>query len=422
MDNTRQNGITVSDARRMHIADLARGTDPSARRQLALRERGAALVRGILRTVGVSSYGADWRGYDGPSGWHVTAYVTPELSVGFVNIAQGVAVATDVQLDLEVAEALTVPEQDEGVLASGAAAWTAPDVGLAQLAQGSDGVMRLGPPKLGPEAPRGWTQLALDLRGTADAVPCSARVVAWGLHTCYEGRRGEPGAQHFDAPGRRLRADEWPLSGAQRARLRAVGEPMLRRIALQLADIAGMRSDIESTLGAGPADESHIAAAMRLLALPRSDAYTPAGSLRGAISSITDISRDALRRAGIARISAMGDVSATIGGRYWDLLQALLDWILRRDLAPVAAALWSAAQPHVERTGIGHSHPPGRYLDQRVVEPLLTEIAPTMADLVLGDVTRGAQDYATLCEALYADGYLEVDLPLGPRADGAASQ
>jgi hypothetical protein len=420
--------ITIDQARIMHARDLIDqyGDHSVARRQLELREAGAAIVRGVLRTVGASSYGNDWTGYSGTSGWHVTAYMTTERQIGFVNMALGNAVLTDATLEAEIAEALTVPQQSEGVLASGAAAWSAPDVGMSQPEKDSDGVVRLAAPKKesGPEAPRGWVQLVLDLRGTAEPVPCRAHVCAWGLRTCYEGRRGGPGAQHLDGHQHPpMFARDWPLTSEQITRLRIVGEPILRRMAEHLADIAGCRDEVVAEL-----DRPNISAGARVDAAIRalgaydwhSGAYDAANATR---SVIYDVARSALRAAGVGRISAIsGDANDVGGMQYWDLCAHLLERIVIRDLTPVAEALWSSAMPHVARGAApaspGTADPVQWHLHQQVVGPAIAEIAKKFAGEVLRNIVRRDHplgtdlDYAALCDALYAEGYVEVNVPI----------
>lgn len=416
--------LTLAQAREMHIADLRKLAHPIAQEQVARRERGSLLVRGVLRTVVAASRGgAAWEGYTGTHGWWITAHVTPEGYVGFVNIAHGVAVATETVLEPELIEALTVPAQKEGVLASGAAAWTAPDAGL-----GDKEV----------EAPHGWTQLVLDLRGVVPAIACVAYVCAWGLRTCYSGRRGVPGEQYLDAlPDVPLAPpDEWRLTREQLARVRAAGEPILRRMALHLAALLGCEDEVAAALDtarkeavlfaeAGPGQPRiptiNMEAAMRAAKAYQWQAsgYTAVDALRGAVSSITDVAPKALNRAGAGKVAALADVSNVRGLRYWDLLQHLTIRLLERELAPVAQALWDSMAPHVQRShpqppiNKHHESPATWHLHQRVVAPAMARLAPEVADEILTGLVRvnslqESEDSFAIYEALYAEGYLTV--------------
>jgi hypothetical protein len=107
-----------------------------ATRQLKLREAGAAKVRGVLKAAG--------KVYTDTSGWWIVPFITTNKEIAFVNIAHGVAVASNVQLDEDTIEALTVPDQGEGVKASGAAVWTSPDAGVGFKAKSPPGWVQLG--------------------------------------------------------------------------------------------------------------------------------------------------------------------------------------------------------------------------------------------------------------------------------------
>lgn len=192
--------LTLEVARALHTSDLRAvwGDQPLAQRQIELRETGGARVRGALVAAGHS--------YSGTAGWHIIPYVTPAPAreVGYVDTARGRAYLTGVTLDDETIVALTVPGQGPGSQASGAAAWSSPDVGRG----GST------------EAPDGWVQLAVDIR-THERVekmePITPRLVAYGLVTCYS-RRGAPLTDLVS---------EWPLDEDQRDRVRAIARAWL---------------------------------------------------------------------------------------------------------------------------------------------------------------------------------------------------
>lgn len=192
---------------------------------LDLRNAAGRRCRGVLAGLGHT--------YTGSHGWHILAMATARDTIGFVDSAMGVAVETEVSIEPEEIEALTVPEQAEGPVASGAAFWTSPDAGEGHRAS----------------APKGWRQLLVDLRDRKDpVVRASGRVVAWGLTTCY-GSTGQPGPLGLD--GRTYAHWEdgfcdvelWPDSGNRSEMVRVAGEGLdaiARKLMVQVPEIEGM--------------------------------------------------------------------------------------------------------------------------------------------------------------------------------------
>ena len=159
--------------------------DEVARNQLCLRRAGRETVLGVLAQAGER--------HSGTGGWQIIACVSPANHyIGWVNTARGRAYLSNVCLTGSMVEALTVPEQDEGAVTSGA-----PGFASAAVA-GSRTV----------EIPDGWTQLLTDVRRLqGDSTPTEEGLVenltwdlvAYGLRTCYEGRREWP-VREWDSP------------------------------------------------------------------------------------------------------------------------------------------------------------------------------------------------------------------------------
>lgn len=192
--------------RDLHSSALPNSAE--GRRQDQLRKEGTRLVLGVLQLLGLS--------YEGTGGWHLVACCTPNSRLGFVNTTRGLALETELVVTDELLEALTVPEQGSGQVASGAAAWSSPDLG--------------GPKRA--TVPRSWVQLLVDVRtGTTEPAMLSMaevnpRMVGWCLPTVY-GRRGMPGGARLDGEGTLLRVptDEWPFTREQAERCIKVGAP-----------------------------------------------------------------------------------------------------------------------------------------------------------------------------------------------------
>lgn len=242
-----------------------------ARRQLDLRNWGEKLVQGVLK-------GSLKREYSGTGGWWVIPMVSPNGHLGFVDIASGTAIITDAEIPAQVIEACTVPNQSPGVQCSGAAAWTAPDVGLADLevvkttmkqVPGMDTVdardlpvttmALVDPPPVSkrqwPEYPAGWLQFVADVRGghsdKVGPIITKVQTVAYGLATCYSSSdkgidRSLPtlfdhGDWDQDRRDFRMNPRMWPLDRKQAKRCWAISDEELEKVAVQIA--AGRQPD-----------------------------------------------------------------------------------------------------------------------------------------------------------------------------------
>jgi hypothetical protein len=388
--------LTVDVARGMHSSELARvyGDLPLAQSQLELRRAANGIVRAALKSLGYE--------YSGTGGWHIVACVT-ESRLGFVNIAHGIAVETDVSLDSELVEAVTVPDQGTGVKASGAAAWTSPDAGIVQLAD--DGTL-CAPAKF-QGAPEGWTQLLVDVRsdaGDATAVELtniSARVVMWGLRTCY----GEPGAPGYTTlDGRdRLPMHAWPTENHEvRHVMRRYGSKWLDSVARKLAALAGCVDGVTAALDGdrniGDAIESTGAYTYSI------EGYTATAAARSACDCTRNVIRDALRDAGVGRISAACDITETVGGRYYDLIAHCLRRAVVERLTPVAEALWEQMAPLVGGREDGWS------MSCRIT-PVLERLASELAtDLLRGVADEASSTEDAIVKEYYLNGPVEVNL------------
>jgi hypothetical protein len=309
------------------------------------RKAGETRLREVLHALGHS--------YRATGGWHITAYATPDRTIGYVNITHGVAVATDQELDADVIEALTFPAQQAGPVASGAAFWTSPDAGEAHRAQ----------------APAGWVQLLADLRDTeppGKTVPAKgvhARIVAWCLMTCYD-RLGDPGYMQLDGPfawsgWQPSDPRSWPCAEETRQRMDQAGLAVLDAIARDLAAQAGIGEQIAAALDTeGPLWQKIRAARAALdatgdprdrQALPR---YTPAEeAARSALGIVTGDVRALHRALADARITELAhacgdDDEDTISEhKYHALIERLLRRVVTPRLLPAAEALAGQYEP-----------------------------------------------------------------------------
>lgn len=340
--------------------------------------------------------------YHGTGGWHVTAYATPEGRLGFVNNAHGVAVTTAIELRDELVEAVTVPDQSAGMQASGAAAWTSPDAGVAELVEDTDGVMRLAKPAQMPGVPDGWIQLLVDVRSGVGSPPevtlgaVRARVVMWGLRTCY-GHAGRPGYTSLAADARLSPAD-WPATYEIQTAMCAIGAPWLRETAQRVAALAGRGDEVTAALNTG--DMAGAIKATGAYAW-HPFAYDVANAVRSSVDSTRNITLDALRSCGVDRISAACDVSETGG---YDLIGYALQSAIVMRLAPVAEAIWAQMSPLVPDRGDGHT------LYMRVQSVLSGLAAELAKDLLRG--IDAAETEQAIVAAYYADGPVAVDIPV----------
>jgi len=405
--------LTVDAARLLHSTDLVGlwGGDPVAGAQLDLRTTGSAHVRGVLAGLGYR--------YSGTNGWHITAFATPDLLIGFVNTAKGVAVLTDRRLDAAAVEALTYPAQPEGPITSGAVAWAPVDVGESRNAS----------------APPGWMQLILDLRtfgAEPEAVPCEAHVVMWGLTTCYK-TLGEPGIVQLDPPGDAERApfDEWPMTESIRRATRAIAERWLDSTTRVLAGLADAPAVIEALdtprkgtplfASAGPVaptlpecDMGRAVDAARLGAeASRSGGYGARSALESATcATTTEIVRHAMSAAGISRIAAWAGEygrDRVVGMRYVDAIKYLIERIVRMRLEGAADALGEQLRPFVLPTQLGEQGHMGEWRWHTTLVPILRDLAKSMLPHILAGIERSAYETRAECvSAFYADGPVAV--------------
>ncbi len=374
--------LTVDDCRVLHIGNLIRdhSSDPVAAEQIRLREEGTRLVLGTLKALGYK--------YTASNGWWISAFAAPKRSLGFVNTSKGIAVLTDVQLPPDVIEALTIPEQGAGQVASGAAAWTYPDAGEPRHSS----------------APDGWTQLLVDVRASVEGVAvtdvaCCAHVIMWGLPTCYDGERGPAGYECLDPLAEKpsIAAEDWPCPTTIRQRLAERAEIWLKETAENLARIADV--DI-STMTVSEAVQ---------FAGPREPfrAETPTQiARRDVVDAINaTVNREIVEalRAHRFNLVARWESAQTVGCRYWDLLKYLCERILVNRLSPAAEVLREhltpliPQRPNYDETGYK-------------IRPLLKDMAPHVLSLVLTPINVEPVD-RELMGIYYSDGPVAVRIP-----------
>jgi hypothetical protein len=405
--------LTVDHARTLHARELREvyGDLPLARGQLELREQGAALVPGVLRAMQVE--------YRNTSGWHVVACATPEGQLGLVDITHGMAIQTSVEIAPAVVEALTVPDQSSGPQVSGAAAWTSPDAGAGKRAS----------------APDGWVQLLVDVRvdvqdaTVADVGAMTARVVRWGLATCYESRQGEPGWTSLDGRGEtRLPAQEWPATLEQRREMQAVAvrglDAIARRLA-ELADAPAVAEALDRSRAGGTG--SDIDGAIKAVPQWPRGGHDAKRAVWSATCHVTaPVVEDALKEAGAARLaSAAGEFGAerVVGLRYYDLLCYLLEVVLAQRLLPAAEALAPQLAPLIRTAGPGEQAHAGDWqLYHQTLTPLMQRLAVDVAPLVLRDAREIAREaLAGVTAAYLARGPVVVDIPVKIQPAGEAT-
>jgi hypothetical protein len=362
------------ELRRMNLAEVMRlaDTDPTAAQHLALRTRGEHIVRGALAHLG--------HRYTGTNGWHIGAYATP-TRLGFVNIATGVAVETDITLDADVIEATTIPDQEAGPQVSGAVAWTYPDPGEAHRAS----------------APRGWVQLMVDVRdlgGPIEPLATRAHVVAWGLATCYEGRPGKPGYTGLDSFGAGL---DWPVTEAT-TEVRRIAEEALGDIA---RDLAAHVPEAAAALPDVPAASRAARGAWRRFT------YDAAAAAEHALGIGAE--RELLDDAHVTALNALRDDDYdVIGARTYDLIRVLVQRILTDRLVPAAELLAIHLGPL--RTEDGRPTEAWRVLSRQIAS-----LIPSLGEALLSEIAsqaRRAIDAATAAYTAY--GPISVRIPIHP--------
>jgi hypothetical protein len=389
---------TLDSARALHWGELARAAaagDPIAAAQKALRDEGAAAVRGALAALGLR--------YTGTGGWHLVPCVTPIGLLGLVDTARGMAVCTDLTLRPLVIEALTVPAQGTGQVASGAAAWTAPDAGAPRRAA----------------VPEGWVQLLVDVReDVADGVRpaqvhSQARVAVWGLPTCY-GPRGRPGPVSLDRQREDRSAASWPWDPERTARVRALGLPWLDALILGLAARAGCHHAVARPLAQGRLHEAIVGmGAYRY----EPGSYTASACLRGAARSLERSGpvREALREAHLVPVcDLLGDTwaSQASGCRRWDLLEHLLARVVEQELGPVADALWAVHLALDVPETCDRPHDPAWRTSQAVGRQLPALVLAFVRRLLEPHVPQIRALEAQMVEAYLGGMPVDVDIPI----------
>lgn len=335
--------------RDLHSSELTSLPTEEARRHLDLRREGTALVLGGLEALGLS--------YTGTGGWHLAACRTTDGCLGFVNTATGCALATQLAVGDALLDALTVPEQGPGQVASGAAAWTSPDVGEPQ---------RL-------TLPSGWVQLLVDVRrldvdpATLPLDELAPRMVAWCLPTVY-GRRGRPGWARLDGLEATLPTDAWPFTKAQRSRCAEVGAPWFVEL------------------------------------LDRLEPSSPSSGAGTSAWPFTAVANDLLRDRGVAFVAALAGVE----GSALPELGARLGRQAHDKAQPVLHALQAWAEEGDQSPGEPVAELPKRW--HPVIQALARTVVAELLDaLVEDEAVRHLE--ARLLEAYAGAGHVEVDLP-----------
>ena len=397
--------LSIDEARGLHISDLRRHPSEVARCQLALRMEGTDTVLGVLQTLGYC--------YRGTGGWWITAYADGQNRLGFVNNAKGIAVITSIVLSPAVVEALTIPNQVPGPQVSGAAAWTSPDVGEARNAS----------------APNGWVQLLVDLRMDArgapytaersvvpPAVPCTARVIRWGLATCYQGLPGEPGYTALDpAPDHpKLPLSDWPCSKEIRRRMAAVADRRLHDLAHTLG--ARTNHDIATLLPVAvrppAADLCRAQAAVSVSRGYDFDYADPADVAHTAVHH--EVIREILREYGVSWVAWWETSRAS--SSYYGLIEQLCRTVVVPRLIPIAAAIRTALEPLMPRTPEPgqQAHMP-RWALHRQMEPMVAACVRPLLDPLLKhfDLDESFERPARkeLLSVYYSEGPVEVSFP-----------
>ena len=409
--------------RTMHSGDLrslARGKDAAgktirrsrvvadeAKKHLARRREGQRIVHSVLSACGLV--------YTGTAGWHVTAYITPDMTVGLVDIARGIAVeATGVKMSPEIIEALTIPDQAEGCLASGAAAWTSPDAGVAELVATSEGGRSLMLCVTGrrPSAPDGWKQLLVDVRwGGEELLPlpdANLRLHSIGYQTCYGDTRRP--CRSIDRTDDRDNPQWWPFDDQQMVRVRAARDEWLRRECRRIkADWQGER------VNCYPDQEARDWACNEAAAKSNDIDWWTAQAARHAKTVC-------LGRHGAYSAQVIGyDSPRTtedwsgepIGGRILDDLEGILTRSVFKKIRPICQLLadllgsWPENYDRAKR----YSHSA-----REQILTALKGVAVEMAEHELSGMSGRSSAYLdSMCEILYEGGPVEVHQPCNPR-------
>lgn len=329
--------LTAEAARAMPLSDLQSiwAGDPFADEQMRLRASGRRAVLGALLACGER--------HTATGGWHVIACATPEGRIGWVDTAKGRAYLSTAALSAEEVVALTVPEQREGAVASGAVHVDARTAGSGRV-----------------ETPDSWHQLLVDVRvmGTDDAASegVTAELVCYGLVTCYS-HRGAPAAGTWERWGEEV--DEG-LQGRVRS---------LARIRLE-----AIRDSLGEDPGYGDRSEAWEVAEVCATAFGRPDRL--------------------LREAGVAQLEEIARTHAAHGARVIDACARILSARLARALAPVAESLGDVSGGH-----------PGSPMAKGRRREILGHVADGHGEAILREASDAARAATAECvEALYSAG------------------
>ena len=377
--------LTDDEARGMHIGDLKTvwADHEVARRHVSLRDQAAGTVRAALAALGHE--------YDATNGWNITAMVTPDGRLAFVNTASGTAVETDVRLDEDVVQAATIPDQADGPQASGAVAWVGVDIGESRNAT----------------APAGWRQLLVDVRTDRGAEPQPttmtwAAVTWWCLKTCYtseSARYGEPGlASLAGYPKVTVAVGDWPVSHEQRRRMNDVALSWLRAIATDVA--AGCDPEIAALVTDDSAAEDIMRAFSRM-----PGEHPEVYSLESDLSMLTSRHSDGVitRAVGQAGIAAVVEVCRDLL-RWQDVIAALLSRAVRAHLLPVATTAVAQLQTMQDlgAAQLGRTPHPERVSKQACDG--LADVAEMFANRLLARARATGQDTLLALYAAYGGG------------------
>lgn len=337
------------------------------------------LVRRVLASMGVTLTSTTFR---------FVPMVTDTATIGFVNVGTGVAVSTDIILQEDEIDALTLPMLAPGVYVSREAAASHP-----QSAK-----------EFGAESvPEGWRQIFCDIRpqgSEADAEPfaCSARVVRWGLVTTW-GVRGLPGYQRLDETEWHGLA-RWRPPEEVAASFRATGVDWLRSVLEALAgelevdldphdDPQDMLRRMEPSI---PEDLSGALAVLRRVT-DCGDSEGVAGHLR----------RDTVDEA----FGVVPDWLGNEGVAYRVVARRMVSELLFRRLVDTATAVWSATLVYDQATHL--------YADQEqraaaVLEAAVRGLLPS----VLSHHVKGlAEARRAMSAACLGDSSMLVNIPHG---------
>lgn len=367
-----QPSVGLREFSQHELATLAEAGDPAAAGELGIRSAGQDLIRTTLAGLGYRFTGRD--------GWYILAARTRRGTVGFVNIAHGVAVSTEVPIPADIAHSLTIPDQGQGPQASGAVAWAEWDVGEARNAT----------------MPEGWVQMLTDIRFGPDPSTVKRILYAgmvWGLQTCYR-TQGIPGWVNLacGTDRERLHPSEWPTSGdiegmkaaAQRAQMAITARFLSDN---NLDEIVELLPDPRSALQALPKSQ-------------RGDLYT-VENMGGGIGHVVADAMASVKLAELARLASPDDeTSVDYLGK---ILPSALGGILRKRLTPIAHVLAEPLEPFVDDRGYPTR---AHQVAERQIASVVYHVLPHIALELLRDVD-GAEGISAAHAAYLAGGPVE---------------